>query len=579
MKAQTLTREMLVIPALILCLQASAQTYTVNGQVFKVDTLYPSSGTTGLNAPWEITYGPDDSLWVTEAKGYKVWKIHPRNKGSRSVLDLNSDKNFTEASAQWPQGGLMGLTIHPDFNSGKRYVYLAYVYNLGSCPAGSPCYFSTKIVRYDYPTTGVNRYQLTNAATIITGLPGSNDHNSGRMTIGPDLKLYYTIGDMGAGQFNNASRINRAQDTTAYEGKILRFNTEADVSQTGGAEWIPDDNPFPGGAAATAKNAIYSYGHRNAQGIVWGNVGGTWRLYSSEHGDKSDDEINIIVQKGNYGWPRVAGLSTDNNYSNTDAYANNNKLANMLLNREDTFYTNNTARGLLMREPMKSLFPQPASSIKADGSDIYTWWTIAPSSIDFYGSGYSNTIPGWENSIMVPSLKQGLYRISLSSSGNSFFGDTIRYMIGNRIRDMAINPHGDTLYFVNDKSGSTSGPTGGFSGADVATKNPGYILRMVFLNSMLSKEPPKPAALATNKIYTRIYPNPATKFIYVDTKSGLPKPLRYQLIDLTGKVLVEEVSTRDNYRMSLEKIIPGLYIFKIYDGNGTAIKTEKLLIK
>ena len=130
----------------------------------------------------------------------------------------------------------------------------------------------------------------------------------------------------------------------------------------------------------------------------------------------------------------------------------------------------------------------------------------------------------------------------------------------------------------HDKSGSTSGPTGGFSGADVPTRNPGYILRMVFLNGMLLKEAPKPSML-TNNAYTRIYPNPATKFIFADTKSGLPKPLRYQLLDLTGKVLIEETSVIDNHKMNLGRIVPGLYIFKIYDGNGTAIKTEKLLVK
>ena len=568
--------------ALLTCcnpLRLAAQTFTVNTQVFKVDTLYPSSGSTGLNAPWEITYGPDDSLWVTEAKGYKVWKINPRNKGSRAVLDVSADKNFTEASIYWPQGGLMGLAIHPGFVTGKRWVYLAYVNNLGTCAVGNPCYFTTKIVRYEYPNTGVDRYRLVNPVTIVSGLPGSNDHNSGRMTIGPsDLKLYYTIGDMGAGQFNNVSRTNYAQDTNVYEGKILRLNTEADAGQTGGDEWIPDDNPFPGGAPATSKNAIYSYGHRNAQGVVWGNISGVWRLYSSEHGDKSDDEINLIQRKGNYGWPRVAGLSTDNNYSNIDAYANNNRLANMTLNKEDTFYINNTTRGLLMREPMKSLFAQPASSIKADGSDIYTWWTIAPSSIDFYGSSYSNTIPGWENSILVPSLKQGLYRINLSAAGTSFFGDTVRYMANNRVRDIAINPHGDTLYFVIDRTGSTSGPTGGFSGVDVATRNPGYILRMVYMNAILSKERGK-LQPAVNPAYTKVYPNPATKFIYVDTKTTLPKPLRYQLLDLTGKVLFESGSLTGNFRVSLEGVVPGIYIFKVYDGSKTLITTEKLIVK
>src|SRR4051812_25285793 len=99
MKTQLLKGKRLCLMALLLPLFSLSQTVTISSQVFKIDTLYPSSGTTGLNFPWEITYGPDDSLWVTEARGYKVWKIHPRNKGSRAILDVSADKNFTEASA------------------------------------------------------------------------------------------------------------------------------------------------------------------------------------------------------------------------------------------------------------------------------------------------------------------------------------------------------------------------------------------------------------------------------------------------------------------------------------------------
>src|ERR1700749_2820341 len=102
-----------------LCLSPdlSAQmTKTWYDQSFKIDTLYPATGTAGMNSPWEVLYGPDDSLWVTESHAYKIWKIHPGNKGSRMVLDMNTAfyKDFNSTTANpWPQGGLMGLAIHP----------------------------------------------------------------------------------------------------------------------------------------------------------------------------------------------------------------------------------------------------------------------------------------------------------------------------------------------------------------------------------------------------------------------------------------------------------------------------------
>src|ERR1700712_3309517 len=240
----------------------SSQTFTYYNQVFKVDTLYPASGNKGLNSAWEMVYGPDDSLWVTESHNYKIWKIHPGNKGSRVLMNLSASKDFTSSSVgMWPQGGLMGLAIHPGFYSGKPWVYVAYVYHVVYCATDvcyctnkPPCVYNTQVVRYQY---NFSSGTLTAMDTVITGLNGSNDHNSGRIRISPvpesdgKYHLYYSIGDMGAGNNNNnINRTNNAQDSTVYEGKILRLNTEPDGGQAGNAKWIPDDNPFPASGTA-----------------------------------------------------------------------------------------------------------------------------------------------------------------------------------------------------------------------------------------------------------------------------------------------------------------------------------------
>src|SRR4029078_6906056 len=86
-----------------------------------------------LGMPWEITYGPDDSLWVTEAKAYRIRKVSTVNGGKRTILNLANNKNFGRSAATWPQGGLMGLALHPQLMTGKPYVYVAYVYRFDSC--------------------------------------------------------------------------------------------------------------------------------------------------------------------------------------------------------------------------------------------------------------------------------------------------------------------------------------------------------------------------------------------------------------------------------------------------------------
>ena len=148
---------------------------------------------------------------------------------------------------------------------------------------------------------------------ILTGLPSHDDHVGGRLAFGPDRKLYLTIGDRAATSARTAATpIDaqdlptaaevRAKDWSGYQGKILRI--ELDGS-------IPADNPVIGGV----RSHVFSYGHRNPLGLAFGPGG---RLYESEHGPSSDDEVNLIEAGRNYGWPNVAGYKDDKAY----VYAN-----------------------------------------------------------------------------------------------------------------------------------------------------------------------------------------------------------------------------------------------------------------
>lgn len=578
-----------LVVGLCLYLTASAQTVTFYDQTFKIDTLYPKTGTTGMSSPWEIVYGPDDSLWVTESQNYKIWKIHPGNKGSRMVLNMSGDKDFTAATVGlWPQGGLMGIAFHPQFLTGKPWVYLAYVYHVVSCPTTTcycttspPCVYNTQIVRYSY-----NAGFLTPMDTLTKNfvLEGSNDHNSGRIRISPlpesdgSYHLYYTIGDMGAGNGNNNMyRTNYAQDTTVIQGKVLRLNLEPDPGQSGGAEWIPDDNPFPAGAAATAKTPIYSYGHRNPQGLVFGSVNGgsSYILYSSEHGDKSDDELNIILPHTNYGWPKVAGLC-DDNY--TSALNDTMYLASKPVISETGFCDT-----VPVQEPIFTFYSWSRANTKtsnAQTNNMY-WPTIAPASLAFYGN---SAIPGWNYSLLVPSLKNGFFRMKLKADGltiDSGTGpaiDTLHYLPNYRLRNITIAPTGDTLFLAVDNSCCTLGASSTF-GSSVASPAVGFILRMVYISTLalsdtVARTPPQ-LPMPTCKVY----PNPASHTLYVQGSPGERKPWVAQLYDITGKPVLTEETSADNFSLDIRNLVPGIYIFRLLNGDAVPLLTEKIMIE
>ena len=518
-----------------------------------------------LNSAWELTWGPDDSLWVTENFAYKVDRINPGNGGKTTLIDLSTSKDFTNPP-KWPQGGLMGMALHPSMHSewpapSKPWIYLAYVYHYASstgCSDGSgPCNFKTKIVRYDYNRT---THALSNEKVIIATLNGSNDHNSGRLTIGNiggTAYLFYTIGDMGAGQFNNIARTNNAQKRDTLEGKILRFNLEPDGDAGALDKWIPNDNPY---MDVTSKvTAVWSWGHRNAQGIVFGSNG---VLYQSEQQDKTDDEINIIENGRNYGWPKLSGYC-DGNY-------NGLKLANQTVASEQA-----NCAALSSKDPIYTLFTQlnPAT---LDGNYL-NWPTVAPSSIDVYEK---NVIPNWNRSLLVTSLKAGkIYRLHLNTSGTIVTDSSTIPAMRNqgRYRDLCISPDGLKIYVACDISGQTSGPTGSYNGGGIPPPNAGRILEFSYTGTVLSISPDSLFTFRRNSSI-KILPNPASNILYLKSIRNTNKPLHYKMYDATGKLILTGSNTNNNFSIDIRMLGAGMYIFKLYNAYNINLSTEKIVI-
>src|SRR3954453_23084864 len=158
----------------------------------------------GLEGPWEISWGPDNMLWVTERTGKRVTRINP-GTGERSVA-----VTIAEVSAPGGQDGLLGMALHPELlkGTGNDYVYVAYTYvdksrgpDLTVTDPASPYrYLYGKIVRLTYSTAD---RALSHPMNVITGLPAGDDHVGGRLKFGPDKKLYFTIGDQGHNQLGN----------------------------------------------------------------------------------------------------------------------------------------------------------------------------------------------------------------------------------------------------------------------------------------------------------------------------------------------------------------------------------------
>lgn len=224
----------------------------------------------GLAVPWAIDFAPDGRIFLTERAG-RIRLV----KGGQ----LQRDAWMTLEVAAVGEAGLLGFALDPGF-ARNGFAYAAYTYR-----ASNGRLFNRLVRLREDAATGKGAVDKV----LLDSVPGNNLHDGGRVKLGPDGKLYWTMGELFDGQ--------QAQDLTSLNGKILRLNIDGS---------IPADNPFP-------NSPIYSYGHRNPQGLAW--QPGTGRLYETEHGPSGErgccrDEVNLIEPGKNYGWPVIAGNET-----------------------------------------------------------------------------------------------------------------------------------------------------------------------------------------------------------------------------------------------------------------------------
>ncbi|QQS29276.1 MAG: PQQ-dependent sugar dehydrogenase [Sphingobacteriales bacterium] len=363
--------------------KAQTSTLTLDSTVLEITTV-----ATGLHVPWEILWGPDDWLWVTERNG-RINRIDPET-GTKQLLVTISD------CYEYSESGLLGMALHPEFTD-NPYVYVAYNYNSGGN--------KVKLVRYTY-----NGTVLTDPTILLTGINASSggNHSGSRLLMLPDQTLLMTTGDY----YNDAV----AQNLSSLNGKILRINLDGSV---------PADNPISG-------SYVYSWGHRNAQGLVRSPSG---IIYSSEHGPSNDDEFNIIEPNRNYGWPNVEGLC------NTSS--------------EISFCTTNN-----VREPLVVWTP-----------------TLAVAGIDFYNHP---AIPEWVGCVLMTNLKAPTFKqLIFDQSGTAIIQqkDIINYTYG-RLRDICVAPDGRVFIGTSNQDGRAAG-WAGFPQADddkiLQLRNPSWM--------------------------------------------------------------------------------------------------------
>ncbi|MCX6184611.1 MAG: PQQ-dependent sugar dehydrogenase [Flavobacterium sp.] len=357
-------KKLLLIFMLSLAIQSQSQTnINIGSTTVEVETIY-----TGLDIPWEIIYGPDGYIWTTERKGI-ISRIDPVAQTKTVIL------NIVSSVYQNSESGMLGMALHPNFAANPE-VFVAYTY-------GTFSNLKEKLVKYTY-----NGTSLVNPVVILDNIIGNTTHNGSRLLILPDNTLLFSTGDAQNQLF--------PQDITELNGKLLRINLDGT---------IPADNPIAG-------NPVYSFGHRNVQGLLLHPNG---KIYMSEHGASTDDEFQIAESGRNFGWPNVEGFCNTSN--------------------EQSFCTANN-----VKEPLLAWTP-----------------TIAPSDLVYYENA---AFPEFNNKVLMTVLKdKKLIAMQLDATGNSVLSQT-HYLTNlyGRLRDICVGAQKEIYLATNGASWSNTNP-------------------------------------------------------------------------------------------------------------------------
>ena len=330
-----------------------------------------------LNIPWAMDFAPDGRIFFTERSGGETTGT-TREGTVRIIEDGNLlDEPALTLTVERREGGVLGLALDPNFDE-NQYVYVYYTKKFAPFPKD---FLSEKFNRLSRFTEIDNK--LENEKILIDKIPGSHTHDGGRISFGPDGKLYATTGDIKIPELS--------QDLNSLAGKILRINSDGT---------IPEDNPFE-------NSPIFSYGHRNPQGLDWEKS--TGKLISTEHGPSGEygwqgrDEINVIESGKNYGWPNISGDMTDEKF---------------------------------------------VSPLYQTGQEM----TLAPSGASFYNS---DKYPEWQGKLFVATLAGKHLRIldldlekNIVKSNKIFLNDSF-----GRLRDVVEGPDANLYILTSNQDG------------------------------------------------------------------------------------------------------------------------------
>lgn len=329
-----------------------------------------------LQHPWGLAWLPDGAMLITERPG----QLRIARNG---VLDPTPIPGVAEVFAEG-QGGFMDIALHPRFAE-NRLVY--FTYSHGTLSANR-----TRVARATFDGTVLQNWQVI---FEVSQTKPEGQHFGSRMVWLPDGTLLVSIGDGGNPPvaLDGALIRQQAQNRGSHFGKLIRINDDGS---------IPADNPFV--ADTDAEPAVWSYGHRNIQGLTLDPV--TNRVWASEHGARGGDEVNLVAAGQNYGWP----LAT---------------------------HSREYSGGII----------SPEQSLPGMIDPAWVWpATVAPSGLAFYTG---ERFPQWQGNLFAGGLaSQDVRRIELDAAGNVVNEEAIP--IGQRVRDVRQGPDG-LLYILTDE--------------------------------------------------------------------------------------------------------------------------------
>ena len=427
-----------------------------------------------LTIPWDLEWGPDNKIWFMERNG-RIASLDPETGIIEDIYQIS------DVYESWDNSGAHAFALHPDFPF-VPYVFVNYTYGE----------FGGKFVRYTY---SIERGTLVSEKVLIEHLSGNSSHNGSRIAFDKDGYLYLCTGDAFAPGFS--------QDLENLAGKVLKMDSHG--------------NPAPGNPF---NSLVWSYGHRNPQGLTFSDDG---KLYSAEHGPATDDEVNLVEMGRNYGWPDVKGFCD--------------------LPSEQGFCEEND-----VMEPLAIWTP-----------------TEAPCQVQYFNHP---SIPEWEHSLLVTFLKaKQLKVLKLNEEGDAVESEDIYFQEEfGRIREVLIAPNGRVFIATSNQEPN---------GSQVVVEDDDKIIEVINPNYSYPDIP----GLEFEGGVT-VFPQPATGYINVplDAKA---QTISYRISDLNGRYLRErfdlEVTFRSLYSIDVSDLPSGMYVLEMETDVSGVVSTNILI--